>query len=274
MRNEKFRKRSSRFIPNSLFLIPYSMDTPSDAVRQQLIDDYTEIARLAGALAHEIKSPLSTIRLTMQVMAEDMENPDTQRERRALDMARTVMKQCTRLENILNQFLLFAKAPAVHPEPSDINEEIRAVLDFYKEQAKKANIVIHDYLATDLPAVMLDRDAFGCVLWNLVNNAEAAMLSDGGGELIVRTYLMSDKVILEVIDTGCGMDAHTMAKIFDAFYTTKRDGFGLGLPTVRKILEAHHARMDIQSELRRGTKFTLFFPVPAMLPTGGEVETP
>ncbi|MDO4549712.1 MAG: ATP-binding protein [Planctomycetia bacterium] len=242
------------------------VENPSDAVRQQLIDDYTEIARLAGALAHEIKSPLSTIRLTMQVMAEDMQEPETQRERRAMDMARTVMKQCTRLENILNQFLMFAKAPSVKPVPSDMNTEVKSVLDFYRERAKRANIMVHEYLDPNLPSVMLDRDAFGCILWNLINNAEAAMISDGGGELIVRTYACPEKVALELIDNGCGMDANTMARIFDAFYTTKREGFGLGLPTVKKIVEAHHGLMDIQSELRRGTKFTLLFPVPPLLP--------
>ena len=240
-------------------------ETPSDSVRQQFIDDYTEIARLAGALAHEIKSPLSTIRLTMQVMAEDMEDPETQRERRALEMAGTVMKQCRRLENILNQFLMFAKAPSVNLEAANMNDEVKSVLDFYRRRAELANITVREYLAADLPSVMLDRDAFGSILWNLISNAESAMSQDGGGELTVRTYAIPEKVVLEVLDTGCGMTADTMSRIFDAFYTTKREGFGLGLPTVKKIVEAHHAMMDIQSELRRGTKFTLLFPVPPML---------
>lgn len=239
-------------------------ETPSDVSRQQLIDEYTEIARLAGALAHEIKSPLSTIRLTMEVLAEDLQEPETARERRAVEMAHTVVRQCYRLENILNQFLMFARAPSVRPIPSDLNEEVRNILNFYREKAKSQNIEIEDFLTPDLPRVLLDRDAFGSILWNLINNAEAAM--PDGGQLVVRTYPVPDGVALEVIDNGSGMDMTTLSRLFDAFYTTKRHGFGLGLPTVKKIVEAHGACMDVQSELRRGTKFTICFPVQQQLP--------
>ena len=115
-------------------------ENASDKSRQRLIDEYTEIARLAGALAHEIKSPLSTIRLTMEVLTEDLAEPETERERRTLNMAKTVVTQCRRLENILNQFLMFAKAPAVKPTPSDLNTEVRTIVDFYREKAKQKNI--------------------------------------------------------------------------------------------------------------------------------------
>ena len=240
-------------------------ENASDKSRQRLIDEYTEIARLAGALAHEIKSPLSTIRLTMEVLTEDLAEPETERERRTLNMAKTVVTQCRRLENILNQFLMFAKAPAVKPTPTDLNTEVRTIVDFYREKAKQKNIEILTFFAPELQPIMLDKDAFGCVLWNLINNAEAAMKD--GGELIVRTYPVPEGVALDLIDNGCGMDAETLEKLYDAFYTTKSSGFGLGLPTVRKIIEAHGAILEVQSELRRGTKFTIKFPAPPMIST-------
>ncbi len=245
-------------------------ENASDKSRQRLIDEYTEIARLAGSLAHEIKSPLSTIRLTMEVLTEDLEHPETERERRTLNMAKTVVSQCLRLENILNQFLMFAKAPAVKPISSDLNVEVRSVMDFYREKAKSKNIEILTFLSPELPLVMLDKNAFGCVLWNLINNAEAAMKD--GGELLVRTYPVPEGVALDVIDNGCGMDAKTLDKLYDAFYTTKSNGFGLGLPTVRKIIEAHGAILEVQSELRRGTKFTIKFPAQPMLKNQCESE--
>ncbi|MBP3694847.1 MAG: sensor histidine kinase [Thermoguttaceae bacterium] len=243
-------------------------ENASGKSRQRLIDEYTEIARLAGALAHEIKSPLSTIRLTMEVLTEDLDQPETERERRTLNMARTVVTQCRRLESILNQFLMFAKAPAIKTAPSDLNAEVRSILDFYQEKAKQKNIEILTFLAPELPPIQLDKNAFGCVLWNLINNAEAAMKD--GGQLLVRTYLVPDGVALDLIDNGCGMDAQTLEKLYDAFYTTKSNGFGLGLPTVRKIIEAHGAILEVQSELRRGTKFTMRFPAPAMIGSGKE----
>ena len=82
-----------------------------------------------------------------------------------------------------------------------------------------------------------------------------------GGQLMVRTYPTQDGVALELIDNGSGMDATTLQRLYDPYYTTKKHGFGLGLPIVKRIIEVHHATIEVQSELRRGTKFTLRFPV-------------
>ena len=120
-------------------------DTPSDLSRQQVLDEYIETVRLAGSLAHEIRSPLSTIRLTMEVMAEDLQNPQTSQERRNLEMINTVVRQCLRLETMLTQFMKYAKASEVEPVPADLNTEVRAVLTFYREKAKQLGIELMTY---------------------------------------------------------------------------------------------------------------------------------
>ena len=109
--------------------------------------------------------------------------------------------------------------------------------------------------------MLLDRESFHGALLNLVLNAQQAMPE--GGQLVVRTYNTAQGVALDLIDTGCGMDAETQAHAFDAFYSTKRGGSGLGLPTTRKIIEAHGGRITVQSEPGRGTQFTIALPVPA-----------
>ena len=210
-------------------------------------------------MAHEIRSPLSTIRLTMEVMAEDLQDPQTPKERRDRDMINTVIRQCHRLETMLAQFMKYAKATEIEPVPMDLNAEVQAVLQFYQEKAKAKNIEIVAYLTPNLPRVLLDGNAFETVLWNLINNADAAM--EDGGQLIVRTYLIPGGVALELIDNGCGMDATTLERLYDPYYTTKKHGFGLGLPIVKRIVDSHHATIDVQSALRHGTKFTLRFPV-------------
>jgi signal transduction histidine kinase len=86
-----------------------------------------------------------------------------------------------------------------------------------------------------------------------------------GGQIVVRTSERGGKVLLDVIDTGCGIDDHTAAHMFEAFYSTKPGGSGLGLPTTGKIIEAHGGRIDVQSEVGHGTKFMIEFPVPARL---------
>jgi signal transduction histidine kinase len=117
-----------------------------------------------------------------------------------------------------------------------------------------------------LPSVVLDRESFRGALINLVLNAQQAM--PGGGQLVVRTMTVSAGVALELIDTGCGMDERTANQVFDAFFSTKPGGSGLGLPTTRKIIEAHGGRIWAESEVGRGTKFTIVLPLPPRLTSG------
>lgn len=232
-------------------------------VNQKLVDQYTEIARLAGGLAHEIKNPLSTIRLNMELLAEDFAEGESQRERRALAKVQVVQRECRRLQELLDNFLSFAKVRKLNQEPSNLNLQVKQVIDFFRPKAAEAGIEIVDYLSADLPTVLLDREAFHGALLNLVLNAEQAM-SDGG-QLVVRTSVVGDGVALDLIDTGCGMSAETQTQIFDAFFSTKGSGSGLGLPTARKIVEAHGGTISLQSALGHGTQFTIRLPVPARL---------
>jgi signal transduction histidine kinase len=237
--------------------------TASDDVNRKLVDQYTEIAQLAGGLAHEIKNPLSTIRLNMELLAEDLRESQLPRDRRALGKVNVVQRECQRLQDILDDFLKFTKASRLRLQPSDLNEEVKRIIDFFRPQAADADIDLVDYLASDLPTVLLDREAFHGALLNLVLNAEQAMPE--GGQLVVRTYGTADGVALDLIDTGCGMDEKTRSQIFDAFFSTKRGGSGLGLPTVRRIVEAHGGEIALQSELGHGTQFTIKLPMPARL---------
>ena len=239
----------------------------SDA-HQKLVDQYTEIARLAGALAHEIKNPLSTIRLNMELLAEDFgQDPENPMHRRALNKLKTMQRECQRLQDLLDDFLNFAKVRRLKLEPANLNHAVRQALNFFQPKAKESGIEVIDYLASDLPMVLLDREAFHGVLLNLVLNAQQAMPK--GGQLVVRTSVTRDGVALDLIDTGCGMDAETQSHLFEAFFSTKRGGTGLGLPTAQKIIESHGGQILVQSEKGKGTQFTIRLPVPARLPTDG-----
>jgi signal transduction histidine kinase len=255
-------------LPLPAFSMPRSASESAEGINQKLVDQYAEIVRLAGGLAHEIKNPLSTIRLNMELLSEDLREGDAPRDRRAMKKIALVQNECQRLQDLLDDFLSFAKAHRLRIEPCDLNAQVRRVLDFYRPKAEKAKIEVIDYLSGDLPTVLLDPEAFHGALLNLVLNAEQAM--PGGGQLVVRTYGTPDGVALDLIDTGCGMDADTRSRAFDAFYSTKRGGTGLGLPTVQKIISAHGGRITLQSEPARGTQFTIKLPVPARLPAKGD----
>jgi signal transduction histidine kinase len=233
-------------------------------VNQKLVDQYTEIARLAGGLAHEIKNPLSTIRLNMDLLAEDFSSePENPAHRRALVKVQRVQRECQRLQDLLDDFLNFAKIRRFNLQPTSLNQQVKEVLDFFRPKAHESRIEIIEFLAADLPTVLLDREAFRGGLLNLVLNAQQAMPE--GGQLVVRTSATADGVALDLIDTGYGMDGPTQAKIFDAFFSTKKAGSGLGLPTTRKIIEGHGGQIRVQSEPGKGTQFTIRLPTPARL---------
>jgi signal transduction histidine kinase len=246
---------------------PRQLDRPpiddSSATVQRLMDQYTEIARLAGGLAHEIKNPLSTIRLNMELLAEDLGEAQTPVQRRAAKRIDIVRRECQRLQSLLDDFLNFAKVRRLHLEPSDLNYQIDDVLDFFAPEAAEAGVEIVRYLDPDLPRVLIDREAFRQALLNLIINAKQAMPE--GGQLIVRTASQGDTVAMYLIDTGCGMDERTASRMFEAFFSTKPGGSGLGLPTTQKIIAGLGGRISVQSEVGRGTQFTIELPVPARI---------
>ena len=227
-------------------------------VQQRLIAQYTEIAQLAGALAHEIKNPLSTIRLNMELLAEDLDEPQTPAQRRALKRIDVVQRECQRLQQLLDDFLNYAKVRRLNLKPTDLNREIQEVLEFFAPEAQAAGVEVLRYFDPDLPTVQLDREGFRGALLNLLINAKQAM--PHGGQLVVRTTTVADQAVLHLIDTGVGIDDHTAAHMFEAFFSTKPGGSGLGLPTAGKIIEAHGGRIQVQSEVGQGTQFTIELP--------------
>src|SRR5437773_8307571 len=243
-----------------------STDDALDQVRSR----YTELAALAASLAHEIQKPLSVIRMNMDLLAEDLATVETPKERRALAKIEMVSRQCTRLENLLNDFLRFNKVSQLELTLGNLNEQVARVLDLFAAQADESHIEIVRYLDLDLPSILLNAETLQAALVNLVKNALEAM--PDGGQLTVRTHVIRQGVALDLIDTGVGMDERTAMKMFDAFYTTKSGGSGLGLPTARRIIEAHGGRIGVHSEVGIGTQFTLEFPTPARSGGAGNAE--
>ena len=237
---------------------------------ESLMAQYRELAELAGSLAHEIKNPLSVIRMNMDLLAEDLGEPATQRERRAINTIRVVHGQCARLEKLLDDFLKFARLRHLDLGPGDLNMQLERVLALYERQAEEQGIEIVEMLDRGLPAVMLDAEPMQAALLNLVKNSIESM--PDGGTLTAITRQVPTGVALDLIDSGCGIDDRTALRMFDAFYSTKDGGSGLGLPTARKIIEAHGGRISVQSQIGRGTKFTIELPSLARLP--GSVAEP
>ncbi|MGB6043361.1 MAG: ATP-binding protein [Pirellulales bacterium] len=234
-----------------------------DRLQQQLINQYAEFVQLVGGLAHEIRNPLSTIRLNMELLAEDFHNAKTPAERRAANKIAVVQRESIRLQELLDDFLNFARVRNLNLIPKDINSLVAVALDLFEPQAASSGLDVQRYLDADLARVSIDPETFQAALLNLIINAQQAMPE--GGQLVVRTRATPTGVALDLIDTGCGMDAATINRAFDPFFSSKPGGSGLGLPTTRKIIEAHGGSLSVQSEPGQGTQFTIELPTPPRL---------
>jgi signal transduction histidine kinase len=225
---------------------------------RRLRAQYAEVTQLAGGLAHEIRNPLSTMALNLDLLAEDFQHPRTDRDRRALQKIERLRRESQRLHDTLENFLRFARVQELRREPADLNLIVEEVRDFFEPQAIAQGIVIRTHFEPDLPKMSLDVDLFRQALLNLFINARQAM--PAGGELMLRTRSEGPWNVLDVTDTGVGMTPEVRSRVFDAFYSTRPGGSGLGLPTTRKIVEAHRGTIQVESEPGKGSQFTLRLP--------------
>jgi two-component system, NtrC family, sensor histidine kinase HydH len=220
---------------------------------------YTELAELAGGFIHELKNHLSTLGLNLQLLAEDFANPENQRERRALTRVQRLQGECQRLVDVAHDFLRFARIKDLELVATDLGKIVEEMVDFFGPTSRSASIDIKTFISADLPMVLLDRELFKQALLNLMLNAEQAMPT--GGELTIqaaRENTSPPSVCLTLIDTGKGINAEVLPRVFEPFYSTKQGGNGLGLPTTKRIIEAHGGSITVRSEVGRGTQFTIY----------------
>ncbi|MFO0956371.1 MAG: ATP-binding protein [Isosphaeraceae bacterium] len=222
---------------------------------------YVEMAQLVGGLVHEIRNPLSTMTMNLDLMAEDLAGTDSPRDRRLLQKVDRVRKESRRLEAILQDFLRFARVSNLLEEarPASLNEVVEDLRDFYDPQAAVHGILIRTHLDESLPPVRLHCDLFKQALLNLFLNAQHAM--PDGGELIISTRSDGEQAVLDVVDTGCGIPEDVQGRIFDAFFSTRSGGTGLGLATTRRIVEAHGGSIGLLSEPGKGSRFSIRLPI-------------
>jgi D-alanine transaminase len=236
-----------------------------------LNQQYADLAELASQLVHEIKNHVSTLGLNLQLLAEDFSDPQSPRERRALERVERLKGECDRLVDVSNDFLRFAKVKDLERTPADLLAVIDELVDFFGPTAKLHGIDIKCYIPAGLPPVALDRALFKQALLNLMLNAQQAMPQ--GGELTIQATGGSNGVVLALIDTGKGMTPEVLAKAFKPFYSTRPGGSGLGLPTTRKIVEAHGGSITAESEVGRGTRFTIHLPIAPLREAGAAPTT-
>ena len=221
---------------------------------------------LAGSLAHEIRNPLSTINITLQLLREDLAERPGARENADLRRVDVVLAEVRRLERIVQDFLRLAREPSLRLKTSDVNALVEDALAFLAPEYKAARIDVVSQLDRRVPATAVDDSLFRQAVLNLFRNAMQAM--PAGGVVTVQTRAEDGAFVLDVIDTGVGMTPEVRERVFDVFFSTKPGGTGLGLSIVRQIVELHGGDVGCESVLGLGTRFSIRISL-ASIPEAG-----
>jgi signal transduction histidine kinase len=242
-----------------------------------------ELTRLTGELAHEIKNPLSTIKVNLKLAEEALQDVDLSDPGRVLwDQSRQrlagaarkiaiIQKETDRLEQILDGFLKYVRRPDLQLETVDLNELVGDMIDFYSPQAHSHSLTVRQSLANRPLTCRVDAGAVKQVLLNLFINAQQAM--DRGGDLMIRTARRGDCAVVQVNDTGRGIAPERLPTLFRPYQSSRSSGMGLGLATAKKIIEAHQGGITVHSEVGKGTSFTISLPLAETdVPPDGNAE--
>jgi len=218
-----------------------------------------DVAAVAGSLVHEIKNPLSTLQINAQLLLEEWKSPDTPREKRMVKRLQVMLDEVRHLEAIVRDFLRFAERHELELVAVDVNALIEGLIDLLGTEMERRGIRVRTSFDPELPALPCDRGLLRQAVTNLLVNAEQAM--PDGGEVIVKSQRDGDQAIIDIIDMGIGIPPQNLPKIFELYFTTKKGGSGLGLATTKRIVEEHGGRIEVSSEIGKGTQFRIRIPL-------------
>jgi hypothetical protein len=217
-------------------------------------EHFATLGELATGLAHEIRNPLAGIAGVIEIVGRDLPVSSPARA-----VVKDVRQEITQINRILTDLLGTARPRAPEIHLSDLNTTIEHAVMLARQQVLSKPIKIEFTPAATLPEVEHDSDQIHQVLLNLLLNAVQAI--DGTGLVSVKISEEGDNAIVSVTDNGRGIAHEHLPNIFRPFYTTKGNGTGLGLSLARRIVEAHHGRIDVSSTVNKGTTFAVLLPI-------------
>ena len=253
LRNQKKRNNGALIVINDIT----HFKQLEEAVRQK--EKLASLGTMAAGMAHEIKNPLSSIKVLSQLMAQKYQDPEFRKK-----FLKIMPVEVNRIDRIVEGMLGHVRANRLRLEEADINGLIKETADFLEPQIKTNSIHLA-LVFQDIPKAMVDAMQLSQVFVNIMQNAIQAM--ENGGTLAVSTKkVQSEKkkeefIEIKISDTGIGMSKENLTKIFDPFFTMKYGGTGLGLTIVHGIVVSHGGTIEVKSKEKAGTVFQIQIPV-------------
>jgi len=237
--------------PTSLLVV----EDVSEVLRGQRLQAWAEMARM---IAHEIKNPLTPIRLSTEHMVEVHRTHPEAFEEVFERCSRNILRQVDELHDIASEFSTYSRIPHVQRRQEDLTDAVREVVDSYRAAPPKG-IAITLESSAEVCTLPLDRRLFGRALRNLLENALRA--SADGGEVEVAVRKQPHEIVLTVSDRGPGVNDETLAHMFDPYFSADSDGTGLGLPISRSIIEQHDGTLTAENRSGGGLRATIRLPL-------------
>jgi signal transduction histidine kinase len=219
------------------------------------------IGKMAAQITHEIRNPLSSIGLNVELLEEEVAKSG---EKEPMSLVQAVKSEVDGLSRIAEQYLSVARRPRPNLERERVDDLVSELCAFVRPEIERAGVTLHVETAPDLPEIELDEAQLRQALLNLIRNAREAM-AKGGDLAIGVVHAEGGGVEIRIDDTGSGVPEELRASIFDPFFTTKQRGTGLGLAVTREIIEAHRGTITCEPREGRGTRFRIVLP-PALDP--------
>lgn len=217
------------------------------------------IGEMSAKIAHEIKNPLSSISLNTELLYDEINNSNGNKSKDIEEMIQSIMSEVDRLTEISDEYLQYARFPALEPQPASVNDVLIELAKFLKEEITQRGIVLKEDYGTDLPNIPLDKNQLKQSFLNILKNSFEAMTTNG--RLDISTKLKDNNVEVCISDSGPGISERELQKIYDPFYSTKANGSGLGLALTQKIIEEHGGDISCTSIMGVGTITKVSFPI-------------
>lgn len=226
---------------------------------RRLDEHFIRLGRLASSLSHEIRNPLATIFLLVDLLEEDLRCPSADSQAQTAESLADIKTALSRINELVENYLSLARLADLHREPVHLGTVVATCAREFRQQFAERGITLHMEGLDSLGQVALHRHSFHRLLVNLIHNAMDAMPQ--GGTLTLRGWQEDMQAHLDVQDSGCGIAEDQLPLVFVPFHTTKSAGTGLGLYVVQEILAAHGGAITLSSTRGRGTTCTVTLPL-------------
>jgi signal transduction histidine kinase len=214
---------------------------------------------LGSGLAHEIRNPLNSMNMNLQMLGEELQGVPGLEGGEHLEMLRSMQGEIKRIANLIDVFLQYARPATPQLEVKDLNEVLNATARFLQADFRQSAVELVLDLEPLLPSVELDEGQLRQALLNILGNARQVMEPGGQVRVTSRAGMGGDAVI-EIADTGPGISPDSIEKIFEPFFSKRAGGTGLGLAIARQMVENHGGKIEVDSQLGKGTTFRIRLP--------------